>query len=173
MHAPGRRLHRSPGVQSWRGLVSTSGSMCSRSERSPVAAELALGLALRRCDPVLWHCHRALTWTPHVSGPLEFRLVVIRHCVSSGVAACCAPLDCGCGCLLHPRAVALHLLPPLACPRGRVLLRLLPSSGVAAYCAPLDCGCGWLLRPRCVVTCPRWRGTLSSRSLHDVPRSHL
>ena len=137
VHAPGWRLHRSLGVQSWRGLVLTSGSMCSRSERSPVAAELVPGLALRRCGLVLWHCHRALTWTPHVSGPLKFRLVVIRHCASSGVAAYCASLDCGCCCLLRPRAVASHLLPPLACPRGRVSLRLLLShAGVVAHFAP-------------------------------------
>ena len=125
------------GVQSWRGPVPTSGSMCFSSERSHVAAELVPDLALRRCDLVLWHCHRALTWTPHVSGPLEFRLVVIRHCAWSGVAASCAPLDGGCGCLLRPRSVASHLLPPLACPHGRVLLRLLLfHAGVVARFAP-------------------------------------
>ena len=53
------------------------------SERSHVAAELVHDLALRRCDLV----------PPQVSGPLEFHLVVIRHCASLERAAFCAPLD--------------------------------------------------------------------------------
>ena len=138
-------MHRSPGVQSWRRLVSTSGLMCSRSERSPVAAELVPDFALRRCDLVLWHSH--LYFNLDSASLRASRVPLGRHCFL-GCGCLLRPLGLRvwlpfapprrCGFPLRPRSVASHLLPPLACPRGRVSLRLLLShAGVVARFAPL------------------------------------
>ena len=145
------------GVQSWRGLVSTSGSMCFRSERSHVAAELALALlsGIAICPVALPPCVNLDSARLRAS-----RVPSGRHSSLCFLGASCLLRPFGLRSELPtaPPHRCFTLVAPVGVPSWPCVASVSASLERAAYCAPLDCGASCLLRPRCVVTCPRWLG---------------